>query len=138
MTANDGKNVLLKAGDGASPSESFATIGGLLTTRLFIDNALVDASNLAAGAWRKLQTTAGQQSMTLSGSGVFTDSAAEEILRGNAFANAVQNYELHFSNGDIVRGAFQITRYERTGNMGEEARYALTLESAGAITVLFP
>src|SRR5262249_6518216 len=133
MTARDGKNVLLKVGNGATPAETFTTIGGLAITRLAVDNALRDASTLSSGAWRALNTTTGLQSRTLSGSGVFTDSAAEETVRSYAFANAVKNYELHFSNGDLVRGAFQMTHYERTGDIGDEERYTLTLESAGVM-----
>jgi TP901-1 family phage major tail protein len=133
MTAQKGALVLLKIGSGGM-SESFATVGGLRATEMQIEAEALDCSNPASGAWRSVLAGAGMRAMRLSGQGLFTDSAAEETLRGTAFSGSIKNYQLHFGNGDVVSGAFSITHYQRGGEVGSEERFALTLESSGAVT----
>lgn len=132
MTAQKGSLLLLKVGDG-EVSESFATVGGMRTTRFVLNNQLVDATHKESGAWRALLDGAGIRSITISGNGIFTDAASEETMRGLAFANSVNNYQLSFGNGDVLEGAFQITSYERAGEYDGEENYAVTLESAGEV-----
>lgn len=132
MTAQKGSLVLIKVGDG-QPSETFTTVAGLRTTRLVLNNQAVDATHKGSGAWRELLEGAGIGSVTLSGTGIFTDAASEETVRGYAFSNAVHHYQLTFGNGDTLSAPFQITSYERAGEFDGEETYALTLESAGTV-----
>lgn len=134
MTAQKGSLVLLKVGNGGSPTETFTTIGGLRTTSFTHNNQPVDISNKDSGAWRALLDGAGIRSLSISGSGVFTDSAAEETVRGFAMSNAIKNYQITFGNGDSLKGPFQITAYQRTGSFNNEETYALALASAGEVT----
>lgn len=134
MTAQKGSLVLLKVGDGGTPTETFTTVGGLRTTSFTHNNQTVDATNKDSGAWRELLEGAGVRSISISGSGVFTDSAAEETVRGYAVNNSIQNYELTFGNGDKLSGAFQITSYQRAGTYNDAETYSITLASAGAVT----
>jgi TP901-1 family phage major tail protein len=134
MTAYDGSLVLLKIGNGASPVEAFTTLGGLSTTQMEHRNQALDASHLGSGAWRKSLTAAGMQHLTVSGTGRFNDSAAEESLRSAALSNSARNFELLFGNGDKVSGAFQIISYERSGDLGSAESYSLTLTSSGPLT----
>lgn len=125
--------MLLKVGDGADP-EVFTTIGGLRTNSITHSNQTVDTTNKDSGAWRELLAGAGTRSVSLSGSGVFTDSIAEETVRGHAMSNVINNYEMTFGNGDSMTGPFQIASYQRAGSYNGEETYALTLVSSGAIT----
>ncbi len=134
MAAQKGSLFLLKVGDGGSPTETFTTVGGLRATRFTLNNQLVDSSNKDSGAWRNILANAGIRSLTISGSGVFLDSASEETVRANAFASSVNNYRITMGNGDYLTGAFQITSYERSGDYDGEETYSITLESAGNIT----
>lgn len=136
MTMKDGAQVVIKIGNGATPTETFTTIGGLRATRLALAHRPVESSHLASGGWRALLPAAGTQSLTISGTGAFTDSAAEATLRTHAFARSVNNYQLVFGGDETVTGAFQVIEYERAGDLGEEETYRVTLESAGAITVV--
>ncbi|MCE3233046.1 MAG: phage major tail protein family [Rickettsiaceae bacterium] len=133
MTAQKGDNVILKVGNGATPTEAFTTIGGLRNTSFKLNNMIKDASNLASGRWRKL-TGAGIESVSIKADGFFTDSAAEETFRGYAFAATVNNYELAFGNGDKLSGAFVVSEYERNGDLRKPEEFSLVLESAGAVT----
>ena len=136
MTAQKGSLLLLKVGDGGGPTEIFTTVGGLRTTSFTHNNQTVDATSKDSGAWRELLNGAGTRSVTISGSGVFTDAASEETVRGFAMNNQVKNYQMTFGNGDSMSGAFQISSYQRAGSYNNEETYSLTLASAGPVTFI--
>ena len=133
MTAQKGSLLLLKVGDGATPTENFTTVGGLRTTGFTHNNQTVDASNKDSGSWRTLLEDAGIRSVTISGTGVFTNAASEEAVRLIAMNNQIKNFKLSFGNGDSMTGPFHITSYQRAGNYNNEETYSLSLASAGAI-----
>ncbi len=134
MTAQKGSDVLIKVGNGGSP-EVFTAIGGLRTTAFTLGNQRLDATNVSSGSWRQLLPGAGIQSMTLSGTGIFTDAASEETVRGYAFANSIHNYEFDFGGDDKLSGPLQITLYERSGMHDDAEAYRITFESAGVLAV---
>jgi len=134
MTAQKGKNIVLKIGDGGSPAESFTTVAGLQMTRMAIGQQIIDASHVAGGAWRQVGDASGSRQMSISGEGVFEDSAAEESLRAKAFGGNSANYELRFGNGDKIAGAFMVSSYLQQGEVQDAQHFMLTLESAGAIS----
>ena len=80
MAAQKGSALLMKIGDGASP-EVFTTIGGMRSTALAMNDEAVDVTNKDSGRARTLLAQGGVNSMTVTGSGVFTDSASETTLR---------------------------------------------------------
>lgn len=133
MPAQKGSLFLLKAGDGGGP-EVFDTVGGLRATQFTVNNASVDVTTKDSAGMRALLAGAGIQSMTVSGSGVFTDLASEERIRANATANSIDNYQIVSGNGDTWEGGFLITSYQRSGDFSNEETFSITLESSGAIT----
>jgi TP901-1 family phage major tail protein len=133
MTAGKGSLVLVKVGNGAG-TEVFSTIGGLRVSNLLLRNQAIESSTLDSGAWQSVLGSAGLRSLTISGSGVFTDSAVEEMLRGYAFSGSSNNYQFIFANGDYCAGPFVVTHYERNGDHEDEEMYAVALQSAGQIT----
>jgi TP901-1 family phage major tail protein len=138
MPAGKGSSFLLKDNSTGTP----ATIGGLRSTSMTINGEAVDITSKDSNAFissgndkaRDLLQGGGVRSMTLSASGVFTDSSTENILRGFAFDGAIQNYDLVFSDGSKIAGAFLITSYERAGEFNGEETYSVTLESSNTIT----
>jgi TP901-1 family phage major tail protein len=133
MTAQKGDSVILKVGNGATPTEVFTAVGGFRSNSFKLDNKIIEANNLSSGRWQKL-IAAGINKVSVKGRGYFTDSAAEEILRAYAFAGSLNNYEFYFGNGDKISGAFIIAEYERSGDFGEQEDFTATLESAGAVS----
>lgn len=134
MAAQAGKGLLIKAGDGASP-ETFATVAGIRSARVAFNAETVDITNQgSAGLWRELLASAGVRSATVSGDGVFLDSASEDTVRGYFFAHSVDNYQVVIPNFGTVEGPFYITSLEYAGEYNGEATYSLTFESAGEIT----
>jgi|TARA_R110002073_G_scaffold70042_3_gene173422 TP901-1 family phage major tail protein len=133
MTIEKGRAFLLKIGDGGGP-ENFAVIGGMRSTSLRINNETVDVTNKTSGGWRELLSGAGIRHVSLSGGGIFTDSAAENLLQAKALTSSVDNYEVVFESGGKFTGGFQVTSLEYTGDYNGERSYALSLESSGVVS----
>ena len=132
MAAERGSAFLLKIGDGAEPP-SYATIAGLKTTQLSVNGEAVNVTSKDSGGWRELLSGAGVRSVSVSGSGIFTGSAAEVRIRANALAGLIDDYELSFESGERMRGRFLLTRLDYAGDYNGERTYALSLESSGAV-----
>jgi TP901-1 family phage major tail protein len=138
MAVQKGSSFLLKDNSTGTP----ATIGGLRSTSMSINGEMVDVTTKDSNAFvtsgndkaRDLLQGGGIRSMSISASGVFTDSSTENILRGFAFDGAIQNYDLVFGDGSKIAGAFLITSYERAGEYNGEETYSVTLESHNTIT----
>ena len=138
MAAGKGSSFLLKDNSTGTP----ATMGGLRSTSMTINGEAVDITTKDSNAFitsgndkaRDLLQGGGVRSMSISASGVFTDSSTENILRGFAFDGAIQNYDLVFSDGSKISGAFLVTSYERAGEFNGEETYSVTLESSNTIT----
>ena len=135
MGAEKGSAFLLKVGDGASPPV-YATVAGLRTTQLSVNGEAVNVTSKDSGGWRELLSGAGVRSVSVAGSGIFTGSAAETRLKGNALAGVLDDYELSFESGERMRGRFVVTRLDYAGDYNGERTYTLSLESSGAVTSL--
>ncbi|HEU4550998.1 MAG TPA: phage major tail protein, TP901-1 family, partial [Rhizomicrobium sp.] len=93
MTAQRGRDLLIKIGDGGSP-ESFTSVAGLKATSLAFNAQTVDVTNAdSAGMWREL-LEGGIKSASLSGSGVFKDAASDAALRQAFFDGTTMNYQV--------------------------------------------
>jgi len=132
MAAEKGSAFLLKVGDGGSPV-SFATVAGLRTTQLSINGEMVAITSKDSGGWRELLSGAGVRSVSVSGAGIFTGSAAETRLKGNALSGAIDDYRLSFEGGETLTGRFLVTRLDYAGDYNGERNYTLSLESSGVV-----
>lgn len=132
MAIERGSAFLLKVGDGATPPV-YATVAGLRTTQLSINGEAVVVTNKGSGGWRELLSGAGVRSVSVSGAGVFTGSAAEARLKGNALSGALDEYELSFESGEKMRGRFLVARLDYAGDFNGERSYTLALESSGPV-----
>ncbi len=132
MAAEKGSAFLLKVGDGGSPV-SFATVAGLRTTQLSINGEMVAITSKDSGGWRELLSGSGVRSVSVSGAGIFTGSAAETRLKGNALSGAIDDYRLSFEGGETLTGRFLVTRLDYAGDYNGERNYTLSLESSGVV-----
>ncbi len=132
MAMEKGSAFLLKIGNGGSPP-LFTTVAGLRTTQMTVNAETVVVTNQGSGGWRELLSGAGVRSVSLSGSGVFTGSAAEAQVKANALAGTVDDYRVSFESGETVTGRFLITRLDYAGDFNGERTYTLALESSGAV-----
>jgi TP901-1 family phage major tail protein len=135
MAIERGSAFLLKVGNGAAPPV-YATVAGLRTTQLSVNGEAVVVTNKGSGGWRELLSGAGVRSVSVSGAGVFTGSAAETRLKGNALSGALDDYELSFESGERMRGKFLVSRLDYAGDFYGERSYTLSLESSGEVVSL--
>jgi TP901-1 family phage major tail protein len=134
MSAQRGKDLLIKIGDGGSP-EAFTAVAGLRATTLAFNAQAVDTTNAdSTDAWRELLAGGGVKSATLSGSGVFKDAASDAALRGAFFNAACGNYQIVIPSFGVVQGAFKITSLQYDGPYDGELKISLSLASAGALS----
>lgn len=132
MSAERGSAFLLKVGNGASPVV-YQTVAGLRTTQLSVNGEMVAITSKDSGGWRELLSGAGVRSVSVSGAGVFTGSAAEVRIKGNALSGAIDDYRLTFESGETMTGRFLVTRLDYAGDYNGERSYTLSLESSGAV-----
>ena len=131
MAAQKGSAVLIKQ----TISGTVTTIGGLRSSSLTINEETVDITNKDSGGNRALLADGGILSMSISGSGVFTDSAAEVAFRSAALgATAFQTFTFVIPDLGTYAGLFQVTSLEYAGEYNGETTYSFGLESSGAIS----
>ena len=130
MGAERGSAFLLKVGNGASPLV-YATVAGLRTTQMSVNGEMVAITSKDSGGWRELLSGAGVRSVSVSGAGIFTGSAAETRIKGNALAGTIDDYRLSFESGETLSGRFLVTKLDYAGDYNGERSYTLSLESSG-------
>ncbi len=131
MAVEKGSAFLLKIRNGAN----YDVVAGLRTTQLGIASEAVVVTHKGSGGWRELLSGAGVRQVSISGAGVFTGSAAEQMVKTNALSGTLADYEISFESGERWHGAFLITRLDYAGDFNGERNYTLALESAGAVTI---
>lgn len=132
MAAQNGKDLLVKLD--LTGGGQFTTIAGLRATRISFNAETIDVTSLESqGGWRELLGGAGVRSASVSGAGVFVDSATDDRARQIFFAGTVEAFQVIIPDFGIVEGPFQITSIEYAGSYNGEATYELSLASAGAL-----
>ena len=130
MAAQRGKALLLKI----DVSGTMTTVGGMRSTSMTLNDEAVDITNKDSGSFRELLPSGGIQSMSISASGVFTDSTAETTLRSAYGTSTFKSYNVIVPDLGTYAGTFMIASLEYAGEYNGEATYSITLESSGAIT----
>ncbi|MFN3958283.1 MAG: phage major tail protein, TP901-1 family [Parvularculaceae bacterium] len=132
MTAQRGRDMLVKIGDGGSP-ESFITVAGLRTRTFSLNAREVDATHSESGGWRELLAGAGVRQASVAGAGVFLNDAAALALRAAFFAGAARTFKLVVPGLGTMTGPFLIANLDYAGDHDGEATVSLALASAGAL-----
>lgn len=127
-----GETFVVKLGDGATPTETFTTVGGLRSNGLQINMDPIDVSDKTNQGWSS--SMAGLRKMTINGSGIMKADAILDALRGHARNRTAANYQIVNENNDIWQGSFYITSWEESGEINGEHSYSFTLENDGAVT----
>jgi TP901-1 family phage major tail protein len=133
MTAQRGKDMLLKIGDAGAP-EAFTTIGGLRARTLSLNAEAVDVTHAESGGWRALLTEAGMRQASVSGAGVFLSGAAMSLVRDVFFAGQVRNWSIVIPGFGRIQGPFLIGNLDYAGASEGEVDFSIALESAGPLS----
>ena len=134
MAAQKGSALLIKVGNAASP-EVFTTVAGLRDSSISINAETVDITNKDSSRNRTLLADSGIKSFSVSGSGVFLDSASEQTILTNFSASTFKNYQIIIPDFNTFTGAFQITSMEYSGSYNGEVTYSISFESSGGVTI---
>lgn len=136
MAGQQGRDLLLKLGDAASP-EVFTTIAGVTTKGFSFANGTVDITTDDEDGVRTL--LAGKYGMagTATVSGIAKDDATWGTIRTNFLAGTFHNYQFVIP-GSTSNGTYSFTAactsFEETGETDGAMAFSATFESTGAIT----
>lgn len=133
MTAQKGRDLLLKID--ADSLGSFQTVAGLRTRNLSFNAETVDVTHAeSAGRWRELLAGAGVRRASLSGAGIFRDTASDETVRGAFFDGLIRGWQIVIPDFGTVEGTFQIVALDYAGVHDGAVSFEMALESAGELT----
>lgn len=131
MGAQKGKDLLVKINNGAG----YVTVAGLRSRRIAFNAELVDITHAeSVDRWRELLAGAGVRRASVSGRGLFKDSASDALVRQAFFDGAINDCQVVVPDFGIVQGLFQIASLEFSGEHNGEVIFDIALESAGALT----
>lgn len=136
MAAQKGSALLLKIGASAAAaaaSDTYTTVGGLRSTSISLNQETIDVTTKDSANARELLADAGVESVSISGSGVFTDATSEQTLQSVFGGANIPNFEIVLPDLGTYQGKFQITTLEYAGEYNGEMTYSITLESSGAV-----
>lgn len=126
-TAQKGSAILIQKGA--------TTIGGIRTTSFQINSETVDVTSAdASNRWRQLLAAAGIKSLSVSGSGVLKDTAAQQTVVTDVIAQTLDTYTLTVPGLGTFTGLFQVASFQGAGEHNGEVTYDMTFESGGDIS----
>lgn len=136
MSAQRGKDLLLKI---AAIGGLYQTCAGLRSKRIAFNAETVDVTDAdATGRWRQLLAGSGVQRASVSGSGIFKDATADELIRAAFFNGNILGWQIVVPDFGTVSGDFQITALEYGGAHDGEVTFEIALESAGPLSFTVP
>lgn len=138
MARQLGRALLVKIGDGITPTEGFANLCGLNSKSMTINNSLIDVTTpdctTPEGAlWT--ESLNGVKNVTFSGDGFFEDSVTE--LRMNTIAMQADpkcNFKIAVPAFGTYSGSFYISSLEFGGETEGGVKYSISLQSNGPVT----
>jgi len=133
MAAKKGR--LLKVQRDSTGAGAYVDIGHMRSKSYTGANETVDISNETDGVWRQLLEGAGNQSVSVSGSGVWNNSTHEAAMRLAAFNDTFEPLKVIDDNGDYITADFQITSFGNSAEHNAELTYDISLESATDVTL---
>lgn len=137
-TGISGRYLLIKRSAGGSP-ETFTTMAALKDTKITQTEQEVDTTSKDDSGKRSLLSGNVLLAMTVTGSGVFTNSATLAAVRADQRAGTHKNYQIYVADteasasGGKYTGTFRCTNLEESGSFNGEMNYTMTLVSDGAI-----
>lgn len=132
MTAQKGRDLLLKISDGAG---NFTTVAGLRTRRLALNADTIDVTDAeSTGRWRELLGGGGVRRASISGTGIFKDQASDALLRQVFFDGVLRDFQMIIPGLGVLTGPFQISNLDYRGEYAAEVTFDISLDSAGALT----
>jgi TP901-1 family phage major tail protein len=103
------------------------------STGMTINGEQVDVTTKDDGEWRQLLESCGIKSMSITLAGAMTDEAKLNEMIADVVASLHSNYQITSDLDDSFEGAFETATFERSGEVGADEQFSVTLESAGDV-----
>lgn len=137
MAQQLGRSLLIKIGDGGSPSETFTNLCGF-RARSFnlsanpVDTTVPDCATPSNAVQRT--TVPGIVNREFSGSGLFDSDAASAVLMGHVNAATVFNAQVIVPGYGTYEGSWMCSNFEFSGEMEGNMEFTATFMAADALT----
>lgn len=136
MAAIKGSKVVLKQGDGASPTEAFTAVAGARNVNVSLGGQEIDtttADDIQAGVtWRTYISGIADFSATMDG--VIKDKDTFNGLAADRLNDTVRNYQVEIEGFGTYEGPCRITVFDVSGQFDDAATFNMTVRAAGAMT----
>jgi TP901-1 family phage major tail protein len=133
VSASKGKLFLIQVKTPGSPP-TYASVTSARSTDWTINNGQVDVTTKASDGWKELLEGAGISDMSISLSGVWTNTTQEQALAAAAVANTFMDLKFINAVGDAFEGSFAVSSYKRGGEFNGEETFTASVASAGVVT----
>lgn len=135
MAKESGNNVILKVGNGATPTEVFTALKGQKSAKLSINGKPIDVSDKTSDNWGATLAGTLDASIAISGFPDWPDTLGWDKLRTACLANQTVNLKLIVNaSGAYFAGAFSITGFNLDGEINTGTGYDITLNAASPLT----
>jgi TP901-1 family phage major tail protein len=132
----DGTAITCDTTNAAAAINGYKTIGGLRSSSLSFNADAIDVSNHGSNQWKNLKSGAGMRSVSVSGSGVYTNASNYRAMENSAIANSLVSLAfLDIDAGRIYSGSFKITSIEASGEYDGEAAFSMSADSSGTVSI---
>ncbi len=133
MAYQKGSDMLLQCD--TNGSGSYSTVAAIQTTTLRLNSDTVEVTNQGSpNKFRQLLAGAGIKRLSISGQGVFDDSAVENTMLTYARDGTIRNWRVTVPTLGTFTANFQVTQIEYAGRHQGEVQWSMSLESAGDLT----
>ena len=135
MAATQGVLLLLKYNSGTAESPVWTDLGSLRSREVSINSNTIDITTAdSSGRWQEMLSGGGTKRVSISGDGVFDNSAAQEAIMDKAFDGTHVHMQVTFPDYTVIDGQFVVDGLNIRGNVDEALTFSTTFQSAGAIT----
>jgi len=137
--AYSGRDAVLQINSSGSPA-TYVTIAGMRDVTISVAETEVDVTTKDDSGVRYQLEGNILSTVSVSGSGVLTNSAQLPIIRAAALAGTHRGYKVLMaegasSGGNTYTGSFRITSFEEQGAHDGEINFSISLSSSGAVAI---
>jgi len=126
-----GRNFLLQV----NTQGNYVTVMGLQTTGIKIGNTIVPITSTKSAGWREILADCGNQTITLTGTGVFKNDLGQQAVEQWSFSHTLHLCRVIFEeSGENFSGLFMVSNLEYNGAHDGALLYNITLESSGTMS----
>lgn len=131
-----GTHALPDVTDATVALQVYKTVGGLRSSTFSYSTDAIDVSNHGSNQWKNIKSGAGMRAVSVSGSGVYTDSANYRLMEADALAlSLVYLAFIDIDAGRVYSGAYKINSLEASGEYDGEANFSISADSSGTVSI---